>query len=59
MDTISMNSGNCKLSASHRLKLNLSDKLDLKRSKKYGALSNLSIFFTWKNIKKVVQKQYI
>ena len=54
-----MNSGNSKLSASHRLKLNLSDKLDLKRSKKYGALSNLSIFFTWKNIKKVVQKQYI
>ena len=54
-----MNSGNSKLSASHRLKLYLSDKLDLKRSKKYGALSNLSIFFTWKNIKKVIQKQYI
>ena len=54
-----MNSGNSKLSASHKLKLNLSNKLDLKRSNKYGALSNLSIFFTWKNIKKVIQKQYI
>ena len=32
--------------------LNLTDKLDLRRSDKYVALSNLSIYYTWKNIKK-------
>ena len=31
---------------------NLTDKINLKRSDKYVALSNLSIYFTWKNIKK-------
>ena len=35
---------------------NLSDKLNLKRSDKYVAFSNLSIYYTWKNVK-VVQKQ--
>ena len=35
-----------------RLLLNLSDKINLKRSDKYAALSNLSIYYTWKNIKK-------
>ena len=32
--------------------LNLSDKINLKRSDKYVVLSNLSIYYTWKNIKK-------
>ena len=32
--------------------LNLTDKINLKESDKYVALSNLSIYFTWKNIKK-------
>ena len=42
-----------KLLIPHRLKLNLSDKINLKRSNKYVALSNLSIYYTWKkNIKK-------
>ena len=35
----------------HRLLLNLSDKINLKRSNKYVTLSNLSIYYTWKNIK--------
>ena len=52
MDTIFMNSENSKTSAPHRLLLNLSDKINLKRSEKYVALSNLSIYNTWKNIKK-------
>ena len=55
MDTIFMNSKNSKTSNPsnpHRLLLNLSDKIDLKRSGKYVALSNLSIHYTWKNIKK-------
>ena len=47
-----MNSGNSKTSDPHRLLLNLSDKINLKRSDKYVALSNLSIYYTWKNIKK-------
>ena len=36
----------------YRLLLNLSDKIDLKRRDKYVALSNLSIYYTRKNIKK-------
>ena len=52
MDTIFMNSENSKTSDPHRSLLNLSDKINLKRSDKYVALSNLSIYYTWKNIKK-------
>ena len=51
MDTIFMNSENSKTSDPHRL-LNLSDKINLKRSDKYVALSNLSLYYTKKNIKK-------
>ena len=37
----------------YRLLLNLIDKINLKRNDKYViALSNLSIYYTWKNIKK-------
>ena len=56
MDTIFMNSENRKTSDPHALLLNLPDKIDLKRSDKYVALSNLSIYYTWKNVKKVIQK---
>ena len=38
MDTIFMNSGNSKTSNPHRLLLNLSDKVNLKRSNKYVVL---------------------
>ena len=47
-----MNSKNSKTSKPHVLVFNLTDKLDLRRSDKYVALSNLSIYYTWKNIKK-------
>ena len=47
-----MNSENSKTSDPHRLLLDLWDKINLKRSDKYVALSNLSIYYTWKNIKK-------
>ena len=43
---------NTKTSDSHRLLLNLTDKINLKKSDKYVALSNLSICYTWKNITK-------
>ena len=49
MDTIFMNSENSKTSEPYVLILNL--KLDLRRGEKNIALSNLSINFTWKNIK--------
>ena len=51
-----MNSENSKTSDPHKLLPNLSDKLNLKKSDKYVALANLSIYYTWKNIKKVIQK---
>ena len=47
-----MNSENSKTSDPHSLFLNLSDKINLKRSDKYVALSNLGIYYAWKNIKK-------
>ena len=52
MNTIFMNSKNSKTSDPHGLLLNLTDKINFKRSDKYVALSNLSIYYTWKNIKK-------
>ena len=52
MDTIFMNSKNSETYDSHRLLLNLSDKVNLKRSDKHVALSHLCIYYTWKNIKK-------
>ena len=51
MDTIFMNSENSKTSEPHILKLKLTDKLDLQIGEKVIALSNLSICYTWKNIK--------
>ena len=47
-----MNSENSKKSGLHRLLLNLLYKINLKRSDKYVPLSNLSLYCTWKNIKK-------
>ena len=52
-----MNSKNSNTSHPHILLLNLSDKLYFKRSDKYVAVSNLSIYYTWENIKKVIRKQ--
>ena len=52
MDTIFINSENSKISDPHRLLLNPSDKINLKRSDKHVALLNLSIYYTWNNIKK-------
>ena len=51
MDTIFMNSENSKTPNPHVLILKLSNKLDLRIGKKVIALSNLSIYYTWKNIK--------
>ena len=53
MNTVFMNSKNSKISDLHRLLLNLTDKINLKRSDKYVALSNLSMYYTWKNLKTI------
>ena len=46
-----MNSENSKTFEPHVLILKLADKLDLRRGEKIIALSNLSIYYTWKNLK--------
>ena len=51
MYTTFMNSENSKTSEYHVLVLKLTDQLDLKRGQKAVALSNLSIYYTWNNIK--------
>ena len=51
MDTIFMNSENSKTSEHNVLVLKLTDKLDLRRGQKTVALSNLSIYYMWKNVK--------
>ena len=46
-----MSTENSERSRPHRLKLDLTDKLNLKNPIKNMALANLSIYYTWKNIK--------
>ena len=56
MSTIFMNSKNSKTPDPHRLLLNLTDKINLRRKDKYIALSNVSIYYTWIiNLKYVLQ----
>ena len=51
MDTIFMNSENSRTPTPHILILKLASKLDIKIGKNVIALSNLSIYYTYKNIK--------
>ena len=46
-----MNTENSKTSESHKFVLNLPQRLDLKNSDKHVALQNLSIYYTWENIR--------
>ena len=48
-----MNSENNKTSDPYRQLLNLTDNIDLRKKDKYVALSNLSIYYTWKSMKKL------
>ena len=52
MITIFMNSENSKTFKQNVLALKLTDKLDLRIGEKVIALSNHSIYYTWKNIKR-------
>ena len=51
MDIIFLNSENSRTSEYHVLVLEHTDKLDLRRGQKSVVLSNLSIYYTWKNVK--------
>ena len=52
MNTVFINSENSKISMHDVLILNLPDKIDLSRGEKNIALWNLSIYYTWKNMKR-------
>ena len=56
MNTIFINSENSRTSKPHVLILKLTDKLDLRSVEKSTALSNLSIYYTCKNIKSSCNK---
>ena len=51
METIFVNPENSQTNEPHRFKLDLTDKLNLKNPNKNMALTNLSIYYTWENIK--------
>ena len=51
MKTIFMNTENSKTNESHKFRLTLADKLNLKDLNKNAALANSSIYYTWNNIK--------
>ena len=58
MDAIFTNSEKNKTFEPYGLLLNLANKITLKRSDIYVALSNRSMYFTWKNINKKIKKSY-
>ena len=47
-----MNTENIKTNEPHKFVLNLSQRFDLKSSNKNVAFQDLSIYYTWKNIRK-------
>ena len=51
MEAIFLNAENSEINEPHRFKLDLADKRNLKNPKENIALVNLSIYYTWKNIK--------
>ena len=51
METIFMNTKKSKTNKSHKFRLTLTDKVNVKDLNKNMALANLSIYYTWKNIK--------
>ena len=48
-----MSSGNSKTSDAHKLMLNLTDKIDLRKGNNRVALWDLSIYNTWNNIREL------
>ena len=52
METIFISQENIKTNEPHKFVLKVSKRLDLRSSNKYVALQNLSICYTWRNIRK-------
>ena len=53
METFFMNTENSKTNELHMFKYNFIDKSNLKDPNKNMALANLSIYYTWKNVKSI------
>ena len=53
-----MNTEISKTNESHRFRLDLTDKLNLKNPNKNMAIANLSIYYTWKNIKSEYENKF-
>ena len=53
METFFMNTKNSKTNEPNRFKYDLIDKLDLRNPNKNMTLGNLSIYYTWKNVKSI------
>ena len=53
-----MNTKNSQTNEPHRFRLSLVDKLNLKDPNKNMALANLSIYYTWKNIKSAYNNKF-
>ena len=52
MKMVFINTENSQTNEPHKFILNLSQRLDLRSSDKHVPLQNLSIYYTWKNIRK-------
>ena len=53
-----MNTKNSKTNESYKFKYDLIDKLDLRNPNKNMAVANLSIYYTWKNIKSIYNNKF-
>ena len=56
MEKIFMKTESSKTSETHKFVLNLLQNIDLISSNKHVALQNLSIYYTWKNIRQLYKK---
>ena len=56
METIFRKTENSKTNEPHKFVLNLIQTLDLRSSSKCVGLQNLSIYYTWKNIRRQYRK---
>ena len=57
METIFTKMDNSKINEPHKFVLNFSQILDLRTSDEHSAIQNVSIYCTWKNIRKHYKKK--
>ena len=56
MEAIFINTENSKINERHKFILNFSQILDIRGSNKHVAFQNLSVFYTWTNIRQQYKK---